>query len=380
MKSPLRIFIATVSAGAGHSQAAAALDEAWRIERPRDSIARLDMLDFVPQLYRKVYLKSYVKLVERAPDLWHYLFKKTDDAALLRKLTRVRRTLSKWQAARFVRQMRDFQPDVVLCTHFSPLEIAGRLKAKARDGFSPLTVSMVTDFEAHALWMEAGVDLYCVAAEETKARLVARGAAVENVAVTGIPIAQKFSAPVDPAAVRRSMGLRDDLPMLLVLGGGFGLGPVAGILAELNKLATPVQVIVVCGRNEELRPRTGRSIQPAPDAGAWLCDQHARADGGREPRHHQARRPDDFRGACDGQADLRAESHSGSGGGQQRLPARTRRRSEGQLHRGSAVPFGEIARLVKAGRTGARRKVTRQTARRPGRLPRRAGAVGSASD
>jgi len=249
----MRVFIATVSAGAGHSQAAAALEEAWRTERPRDTIARLDALDFVPKLYRQLYLKSYVRLVERAPDLWSYVFKKTDNPALLRKLTRVRRSLAKWKAARFIRQMRGFKPDVVLCTHYMPLEIVGRLKAKGRGRFSPLTVSVVTDFEAHALWMEPGVDLYCVAVEETKARLVARGAAAENVLVTGIPIARKFSLAVEPTTVRRRLGLRDDLPVLLVLGGGLGLGPVAMVLRELNKLATAVQVVVVCGRNEELR-------------------------------------------------------------------------------------------------------------------------------
>jgi processive 1,2-diacylglycerol beta-glucosyltransferase len=113
--------------------------------------------------------------------------------------------------------------------------------------------SIVTDFEAHALWMEAAVDLYCVAAEETKGRLVARGVSPEQVAVTGIPVAAKFSVPVQPAEVRKRFGLRDDLPALLVLGGGFGMGPVAEILRELNKLEKPVQILVVCGRNEELR-------------------------------------------------------------------------------------------------------------------------------
>ena len=140
----MRVFIATVSAGAGHSQAAAALEEAWRAERPRDTIARHDALDFVPKLYRQLYLKTYVRLVERAPDLWSYVFKKTDNPALMRKLTRVRRSLAKWKASRFIRQMRGFKPDVVLCTHYMPLEIAGRLKAKDRGRFAPLTVSVVT--------------------------------------------------------------------------------------------------------------------------------------------------------------------------------------------------------------------------------------------
>src|SRR6266498_3008508 len=89
---------------------------------------------------------------------------------------------------------------------------------------APFVVSIVTDFEAHALWMNGSVDLYCVAAEETKARLVARGAAAENIVATGIPISERFSANSDREAVRKMLGLRDDLPLMLVLSGGFGMG------------------------------------------------------------------------------------------------------------------------------------------------------------
>jgi processive 1,2-diacylglycerol beta-glucosyltransferase len=101
--------------------------------------------------------------------------------------------------------------------------------------------------------MGEAVDLYCVAAEETRARLIARGAAAENIIVTGIPISGKFSAAPDAAAVRKRLGLRDGLPVLLVLGGGFGMGPVAEILQELDKVERPFQTLVVAGRNEELR-------------------------------------------------------------------------------------------------------------------------------
>jgi processive 1,2-diacylglycerol beta-glucosyltransferase len=97
------------------------------------------------------------------------------------------------------------------------------------------------------------VDLYFVAAEETKARLVARGVAKDAVQVTGIPVSARFSAKMNAAAIRKQLGIRDDLPVLLVLSGGFGCGPVAEILGALNQYESPVQVLVVCGRNEELR-------------------------------------------------------------------------------------------------------------------------------
>jgi processive 1,2-diacylglycerol beta-glucosyltransferase len=249
----MRVLIATVTAGAGHVQAAAALEEAWKAMSPRDTVQRLDVLEFTPKLYRKMYVEGYVKLVEHAPELWAVVFKKTDNPNLVRKLTRLRRTMAKLTTNKFFNRLKQFKPDVVLCTHYMPLEIMGRLKNDQKLALSPLTVSVVTDFEAHALWMEPAVDLYCVAAEETKARLVARGAASEKVAVTGIPIAAKFSGNVDVDAIRKRYGLRDDLPVLLVLSGGFGMGPVGEILHELNKLTTAIQVVVVCGRNEELR-------------------------------------------------------------------------------------------------------------------------------
>jgi len=246
----MRILIATVTAGAGHLQAAAALEEAWRTLRPEDSVEKVDLLDFVSRLQRKVYAQGYVKLVEHAPELWGMVFKKTDNPKLLRKVGRLRRGFAGRSNKKFVKYLRAFQPDAVICTHYLPVEIMAHLERK---GFNPMTICVVTDFEAHALWMEPAVDLYCVAAEETKASLVARGAAAENVVVTGIPIAAKFSGRFDAREVRKNYGLRDDLPVLLVLGGGFGMGPVAKILSALDKVERDFQTLVVAGRNEKLR-------------------------------------------------------------------------------------------------------------------------------
>lgn len=248
----MRILIATVTAGGGHLAAAAALDEAWRTMQPGDIVERVDLVKFFSPLHRKIHAEGYVKLVERAPELWGMIFAKTDDPAVARRLNRIQQLFPSRSRSRFARFVKQFRPDVVLCTHYAPVEALGEMRQNQRHK-SPFVVSVVTDFEAHALWMDAGVDLYCVAAEETKARLVARGATAANVVATGIPIAAKFSTRLDAQAVRRTLGLRDDLPTLLVLSGGFGMGPVGKILHELDKVAGAFQTLVVCGRNDELR-------------------------------------------------------------------------------------------------------------------------------
>lgn len=232
--------------------AAAALEEAWRALRPEDVAERVDLVKFFSPLHRKIVSDGYVNLVNHAPELWGMMFAKTDSLKLARRLNRIKGLFPSKSRHLFGLYVKRFKPDAVLCTHYLPLETLAHLRTK-KDGIRPMAVSIVTDFEAHALWMEPCVDLYCVAAEETKARLVARGADPENVVATGIPISARFSSKTDSKAVRQRAGLRDDQPVLLVPSGGFGMGPVGQILAELDKIERPFQTIVVTGRNELLR-------------------------------------------------------------------------------------------------------------------------------
>ena len=90
----MRILIATVTAGAGHLQAAAAVEEAWRRLCPHDLVRRVDLLDFVPKLQRHLYARGYVKVVEHAPEVWGLVFRQTDDLTLVRRLTRFRRAFA----------------------------------------------------------------------------------------------------------------------------------------------------------------------------------------------------------------------------------------------------------------------------------------------
>src|SRR3974390_1801066 len=192
----MRILIATATAGGGHLAAAAALEEAWRALRPDDVVERLDVVKFFSPLHRKIHADGYVKIVEHAPELWGMMFGKTDNPKVAQRLNRLKRVFPSNSRIKFLRYTDQFRPDAVLCTHYLPLETLGaprnRVKTRGNGKLitpAPFIVSIVTDFEAHALWMERCVDLYCVAAEETKARLIARGAAPESVLATGIPIA-----------------------------------------------------------------------------------------------------------------------------------------------------------------------------------------------
>jgi UDP-N-acetylglucosamine:LPS N-acetylglucosamine transferase len=56
----------------------------------------------------------------------------------------------------------------------------------------------------------------------------------------------------DPAVLRREMGLRQDLPTAIVLFGGHGSKVMYDITEKLDAAGLPLQLILICGRNEAL--------------------------------------------------------------------------------------------------------------------------------
>src|SRR5258708_34038675 len=124
------ILIATATAGGGHLAAAAALDEALRVPRPVDVVAKLDLVEFFSALHRKIHADGYVKLVEHAPELWGMMFGKTDNPRVARRLTELKRAFPSKSRSRFAKFVNEFAPDAVVCTHYVALDTLGQLPTK----------------------------------------------------------------------------------------------------------------------------------------------------------------------------------------------------------------------------------------------------------
>ena len=73
-------------------------------------------------------------------------------------------------------------------------------------------------------------------------------------ATSGMILRPDFYLPdnTDPVAVRGELGLRPDLPTGILLFGGFGSRAMYDIAERLDTARVPVQLIVICGRNEKL--------------------------------------------------------------------------------------------------------------------------------
>jgi len=247
----MKVLILHASAGAGHKRAAEALARAFRLENARNHVMVHDILDFTPPIFRRTYAAGYLDIVRRVPELWGYIYSQSDRKALDPTRRKIRSVFNKLNTPLFFRFFDDFSPDAVVCTHFMPLELLAARDRKA--GTGPPLFCVVTDFAVHSLWILENVAGYYVATEEARRHLIRKGQAPERVKLTGIPIDPVFSRCEAPAAMRRKLGVRTDLPTILMLSGGFGVGPTCELISSMREMTLACQLLVVAGANEKMK-------------------------------------------------------------------------------------------------------------------------------
>lgn len=251
-----KVLILSASAGVGHVRAGQALEAAFRQANAGAEIRHVDTLAYTNALFRKLYADAYIKMVNKAPKVLGWLYDRLDQPGESRTVSGA---LNKLNTYRFRKMLKKYQPDIAVCTHFLPSEIIGRLLLK--DALNCPLATVVTDMDAHAFWLSPGTDHYFVAIEETAEHLRQLGTPTDQVTATGIPIDPVFALAKDKQAMRRHYGLDEDRTTILVSAGGFGVGPLENMIVSLLKLNHPVQIIVICGRNEELQAKL--AAQPA---------------------------------------------------------------------------------------------------------------------
>jgi len=242
------VMVLSAAAGAGHVRSAEALVAACRMQGV--PARHVEVLKHTNPLFRRVYSDLYVELVNRQPQLLGYLYHALDRPWQFEKR---RLTLGRLNTRPLVKLLQQENPDLALCTHFLPAEILVHLRRK-KVLEVPVGV-VVTDFDAHAMWLYRDVNWYFVACEETKVHLAALGIQPETIRVTGIPIDPAFAMPKPKRWVRRELGLDPHRTTILVSAGGFGMGPVESLVRALHDVRRPLQLVVVCGRNAALERR-----------------------------------------------------------------------------------------------------------------------------
>ena len=244
-----RILFLYLTKHSGHYSAAVATEEALRRLHPNVETMAIDSFSHANPLLSKVTLKAYLAVLRTAPEIWEMMY---DSPEFKHRTAKIRELLNRGNSKKLHSVIAGFAPDAVVCTQGFSCGVMASWKRSTGNATIRL-IGVLTDFVAHRYWADPAVDLYVTPSADVRATLVAQGVAAERVQVSGIPICEKFLQPLDKAAVIRALGLKADLPKLLVMGGSLGLGPMKSVIRKLDKLPQPFEIIAVTGQNEKLQ-------------------------------------------------------------------------------------------------------------------------------
>ena len=251
MGKKIKLAILSVSAGAGHVRAAQALEQCVADNYPNVEAVHLDVMNYVPKLFRKLYAESYVHIINRYPALWGYMYAKSDvvksDRSIVKK---IRVAIERLNTKKLLQAMIKLAPDVIISTHFLPPELISRMiKAGAK---IPPSWVQVTDFDLHGLWVQDHMTGYFAASDEVAFRMQTRGISEDIISVTGIPIMPAFGKKLSRRECAAELGLNPDIPTLILMSGGLGVGGIDSLTEHLLGIEEDIQIIALAGRNEHL--------------------------------------------------------------------------------------------------------------------------------
>lgn len=248
-----KILLLSVSAGAGHVRAAEALRATAARYGDDIEALHLDVMDYVPKSFRRLYANLYERLVNRHPQLWGMLYRISSDAEPKALAQRLRRVVERMNTRALHKAITAFAPDAIVCTHFLPAEML--MHEISRERISVPVWVQVTDFDLHRMWVIPRMTGYFAANDEIGFRMRASGLPAAGVHVTGIPIMPAFAETPDRQACAAEFGLDPDRPIFLLMGGGAGIGRMDEVAASLLGAPGDFQLVVLAGRNAKALER-----------------------------------------------------------------------------------------------------------------------------
>ncbi len=114
--------------------------------------------------------------------------------------------------------VRKNRPCAIIATHITAANVA--VGARMITGIDYPIVCVPTDYEIEGWWPHRECDLFCVAIEFMAETLRPRKVEESRISITGIPVRQGFSSPIDdPAGAHDDFGLPRDKTIVLVMAG-----------------------------------------------------------------------------------------------------------------------------------------------------------------
>ncbi|MDI6736297.1 MAG: glycosyltransferase [bacterium] len=244
-----KILILTVLAGMGHIRAAEAIAKAIKEVNANMEVKICDPMATTSPKLQQFFNQAYLFLGNYIPPLWGFFYNS--------RILSSNYNPFKWDVRRrYGRSIKlaieQFNPDLLVSTHPFIADAAGELQKKGIINL-PL-ISVVTDYHIHPWGINKYIDLFILPSAEVQIKGIPEG----KIRISGgLATDPKFFKPQDKNSLCKTFGIAKDHKVVLILCGGFGMGMggVIKLLQSFRGIDFPLQLLVVVGKNEELKAK-----------------------------------------------------------------------------------------------------------------------------
>ncbi len=247
-----RVLFLFSDTGGGHRSAFQAIQDAMTI-RYADAVT-FDAVDVWRECKWPVNKQPelYTRVVNTSKTLWALMYHGFDG----RRRARWARTLIYRNNRRALRRIVAEHPaDVVVCTHSVIANPVFRAFLTLPD--RPPFLTVVTDLvTTTSFWYDPRFDHCFVPTESAYQRGLRLGMSPAQMQITGLPVNPHFiSGITSKQEARAEFGFDPELPAVLIVAGLEGMGAIFKLVRALDARPLKAQLVVVCGRNRDLRQR-----------------------------------------------------------------------------------------------------------------------------
>jgi 1,2-diacylglycerol 3-beta-galactosyltransferase len=247
-----RVLFLMSDTGGGHRAAAEAIMAALESRYPGE--LDMEMVDvfreYMPFPY-KYMPEFYPWLIGNSKQSWGFGYKLSNTRARARFFSS---SMYAYSEGGLKQMIREHPSDLVVSVHSvltRPCMEAYARHLKERPQFMVVVTDLVS---THMFWYDRRADRTLVPTQQAYDRGIKAGLASEQMRITGLPVHPKFAEQLtDKAAARAALGWDPDLPAILMVGGGDGMGPLYKTSRAINARNLRCQIVVIAGRNEKLK-------------------------------------------------------------------------------------------------------------------------------
>ena len=238
----MRILILAVPIGSGHIKAAKAINQAIAKLDSQTTVRFEDCFKWVHPLYGYTYKKVYNFGQKSSRHLLKLLYggigvRSGSDGFLYKGHKAI--------VHNFKSLLREYKPNYILCTHFSP----SYFSALYKNEYQYKIGTVVTDYYVHPHWINKEINHYFIPHEFLTDQVISYGGKKEQIYPFGIPVALELEGDIEKEAARKRFGLSKKRLSATVMGSRVFGGEWFEIVREIVDF--DYDLLVLCGDNRE---------------------------------------------------------------------------------------------------------------------------------